>query len=100
MSMRAQPARFRPPPRSRPPAPRRPADLSWGRGPGAFSPATPVEAARAEVRLPVAQVNDGNLHRFSFTDENTTVRFVVISRPDGRLATALDACQTCGPQGY
>jgi FTR1 family protein len=76
------------------------ADHVYARAAGVLSPATPVEAASAEVRLPVAQVNDGNLHRFSFTDESTTVRFIVIRRPDGRLATALDACQICGPQGY
>jgi uncharacterized membrane protein len=45
-------------------------------------------------------VGDGNLHRFSFTQDGTTVRFIVIRKPDGKLAAALDACQLCGPLGY
>lgn len=65
-----------------------------------LSPATPVESSDDAIRLPAAQVNDGNLHRFSFTRGATTTRFLVIRRPDGTLATALDACQICGPIGY
>lgn len=76
------------------------AEHVYARAAAELSPATPVEAASEEIRLPAAQVNDGNLHRFSFTQGSTTTRFLVIRRPDGSLATALDACQLCGPQGY
>jgi FTR1 family protein len=76
------------------------AEHVYARTATALSPATPVEAAGTEVRIPLGGVNDGNLHRFSFTDENTSVRFIVIRQPDGQLATVLDACQICGPEGY
>lgn len=76
------------------------AEHVYARGATELSPATPVEAASDVVRIAVAQVNDGILHRFSFTREHATVRFIVIRRPDGHLATALDACQICGPLGY
>lgn len=76
------------------------ADYVYARSTAELSPATPVEAVGDAVRIPVVQVNDGNLHRFRLTRNNTGIRFIVIRRPDGRLATALDACQICGPQGY
>lgn len=60
----------------------------------------PVEASSATVRIPVANVNDGALHHFRFTHERSSVGFLVIRRPDGRLAVALEACTICGPHGY
>ena len=59
-----------------------------------------VDLRPLEVRLPLAQVNDGNLHRFQLLHGNTGVRFIVIRRPDGQVVAALDACQICGPEGY
>ena len=76
------------------------AEYVHARGAAELSPATPVEATDDVVRIPVAQVNDGNLHRFQLIHNRTGIRFIVIRRPDGRLATGLDACQICGPQGY
>jgi len=76
------------------------AEHVYARAAAELSPATPVEPAGEEIRLPVAQVNGGTLHRFSFTHGATTTRFLVIRRPDGSLVAALDACQICGPQGY
>lgn len=76
------------------------ADYVYARSATDLSPAKPVEASSNVVRVPVAEVNDGNLHRFSFTHNKTTVRFIVLRRPDGTLAAALDACQICGLQGY
>lgn len=76
------------------------AEYVYARGAAELSPATPVEAVGDAVRIPVAAVNDGALHRFLLRHNRTGIRFLVIRRPDGRLATALDACQICGPQGY
>ena len=76
------------------------ADFLYARSAAQLSPATPVTAASEAVRIPVAEVNDGNLHRFRLTEGITTVRFIVIRHPDGHLAAALDACRICGPLGY
>jgi len=54
----------------------------------------------AAVRIPVAAVSDGNLHRFVIDDQGVHVRFIVIAKPDHTLAVALDACAICGTQGY
>jgi uncharacterized membrane protein len=52
------------------------------------------------VKIPVAMVSDGNLHRFAVESDGVTVRMIVIQRPDKSLATAFDACEICGSKGY
>ncbi len=76
------------------------AEYVYARSAAELSPATPVEAASDVIRIPIAQVNDGSLHRFILQHDRVGVRFIVIRRPDQRLAVALDACRICGPQGY
>ena len=75
-------------------------DFVYARAAAQLSPATHVEAANGEVRLPVAELNDGHLHRFNIVDGINSARFIIIRRPNGTLAAALDACQICGPMGY
>ena len=76
------------------------AEFIYARSTSALSPATPVAAVNGFVRIPVATVNDGDLHRFSIEADGVTVRMIVIRRPDQTLATAFDACEICGNQGY
>ena len=64
-----------------------------------LSPSTAVTAIQGVVRIPVANVSDGNLHRFLYQGEEGTARFVVL-RIGARYAAALDACAICGSQGY
>ena len=66
----------------------------------ALSVPKPVVFENAAVRIPVAAVSDGNLHRFVIEDQGVNVRFIIIEKPDHSLAVALDACQICGTQGY
>ena len=76
------------------------ADSVYARAAAQLSPAQPVEAVSGEVRIPVPELEDGNLHRFSIERGVESVRFIVLKKPDGTLAAALDACQLCGPMGY
>lgn len=76
------------------------ADYVYARAAAQLSPAALVEAVNGEVRLPVVRVNDGKLHRFQLVQGVNSVRFIVIRRPGGKLAAALDACTICGPKGY
>ena len=76
------------------------ADHVYARAAAQLSPAESIESVNGEIRLPLAQVNDGTLHRFQLLHGNTGVRFIVIRRPDGQVVAALDACQICGPLGY
>ncbi|MFQ5927520.1 MAG: Fe-S-containing protein, partial [Terriglobia bacterium] len=76
------------------------AEYVYARSDQALSPARAVTPLGEFIRIPVSEVRDANLHRFSWTANGITVRFIVIRRPDGSLATALDACRLCGTVGY
>jgi len=75
------------------------AEYLYAKNQTALSPAQSVEPYQGEVRIPVASVSDGSLHRFQLKSELGTARFVVLY-VGGRYATALDACSICGSQGY
>jgi high-affinity iron transporter len=76
------------------------AEFIYARQSTALSPSEPIALQNGAVRIPVASVSDGNLHRFELQDEGVNVRFIVIQKPDHTLATAFDACAICGTQGY
>ncbi len=61
--------------------------------------AQPVQAIGDKVRIPLAEVQDGNLHLFTLTADGQSIRFMVIKKPNG-YGTALDACLICGAEGY
>lgn len=73
---------------------------AYARAQSALTPAEPVAAVAGWVRLPVAQVDDGRLHRYAAQTASGPVRFFAMRRPDGSIAVALDACQICGAMGY
>ena len=53
-----------------------------------------------QVQVPITEVSDGNLHFFRTEVSNTSLRFIVIRKPDGSWGTALDACMICGWSGF
>ena len=53
-----------------------------------------------EVRIPLAQVSDGDLHRFQAQENGTDIRFWLYQKPDGKIATVFDACEICGAVGF
>ncbi|MBI2820020.1 MAG: DUF2318 domain-containing protein [Acidobacteria bacterium] len=75
------------------------AEYLYAKNQTALSPSTAVTAVQGAVRLPLAEVSDGNLHRFLYQGAEGTARFVVLRIGD-RYAAALDACAICGTQGY
>ncbi len=76
------------------------AEFIYAKQASELSVPTPLTASAGLVRIPVASVSDGNLHRFSVDSDGVTVRMIVIQRPDKTLATAFDACEICGSKGY
>ena len=75
------------------------AEFIYAKNLTALSPAAPVTENGGLLRIPVDAVSDGNLHRFSYSAGDATARFIVV-RVGTRIATALDACEICGSQGY
>ncbi|HWF06965.1 MAG TPA: Fe-S-containing protein [Bryobacteraceae bacterium] len=76
------------------------AEFVYARQSSALSPTEPVAMQNGAVRIPVASVSDGVLHRFEVEDDGIGVRFIVVEKPDKTLAAALDACEICGPKGF
>jgi len=61
-------------------------------------------AGKDELRVPLSEVRDGNLHLFTVNVSDTTAgsqsyRFLIIKKPQG-WGVALDACRICGAEGY
>jgi high-affinity iron transporter len=76
------------------------AEFVYARAAAALAPATVLAAQRGEVRVPVAQLGNSSLHFYSVAANGTTVRFLVVRKPDGQYGAALDACLICGWAGY
>ena len=75
------------------------ADFIYAKVNAAPPQARAVEVVDNAVRIPVAEVQDGNLHLFTLNTNGQSIRFMVIKKPNG-YGTALDACLICGAEGY
>jgi high-affinity iron transporter len=76
------------------------AEFIYAKSVSALSPATEVTFVNGQVSIPLTQVQDGDLHRYSAQENGTTVRFWLYQKPDGKIATVLDACEICGAVGF
>ena len=76
------------------------AEFIYTQGVSALSPATEVAFVNGRVSIPLAQVSDGDLHRFQATENGTAIRFWLYQKPDGKIATVFDACEICGSRGF
>jgi high-affinity iron transporter len=76
------------------------AEFIYARQSTALSASEQVTLQDGAVRIPVASVSDGILHRYELADGGIHVRFIAIEKPDHSIATAFDACQICGTQGF
>ena len=76
------------------------AEFIYTKSVSALSPATEVTFVNGQVSIPLTQVQDGDLHRYSAQENGTTIRFWLYQKPDGKIATVLDACEICGALGF
>jgi high-affinity iron transporter len=72
----------------------------YGKVAAAPAPSQPLVAQDNLVRIPLTDLTDASLHFYSADVNGSVIRFIVIHKPNGDYATALDACQICGPSGY
>jgi high-affinity iron transporter len=75
------------------------ADFIYTRANSAPPTSRPVAAVGNELRVPLSEVQDANLHLFTVNIGGQSLRFMVIKKPNG-WGTALDACRICGAEGY
>jgi high-affinity iron transporter len=76
------------------------AEFIYTKSVSALSPAQEVTFVNGQVSIPLSQVSDGDLHRFSANENGTSVRFWLYQKPDGKVATVFDACEICGGVGF
>jgi len=75
------------------------ADFIYARANSAPPTARVIAAAGNKIRVPISEVQDGNLHLFTVNAGGQSIRFMIIKKPSG-WGTALDACRICGAEGY
>ena len=70
--------------------------------PVALTPPQPYQEEGNMIVIPLKDVEDGHLHRFSYTATGgNNVRFIVVKKPKGgSYGIGLDACDICGLAGY
>ena len=76
------------------------AEFIYAKSTTSLSPAHDVAFVGGHVTIPVSEISDGELHRYSANLDGKEVRFLIFKKPDGRVVTVLDACQICGPVGF
>ena len=76
------------------------AQFIYAKSTTALSPATTLTFQNGEIRIPVTQVYDGDLHRFVVKENGVAIRFWLYQKPDGKIATVFDACEICGAAGF
>lgn len=57
--------------------------------------ATSVTASVGKVTIPIADLNDGQAHFYSYKGQSGKIPFFVIKGKDGTLRAAFDACDVC-----
>jgi uncharacterized membrane protein len=76
------------------------AEFIYAKSVNTVSTATPLSFTNGALSIPVAQVSDGDLHRYEVREGGTKVRFLLYQKPDGKVAAIFDACEICGPVGF
>jgi uncharacterized membrane protein len=76
------------------------AEFVYAKSASALSPSTEVTFTNGQVKIPLLQVSDGDLHRYATKENGVEVRFFLYQKPDGKIATVFDACDICGAVGF
>src|SRR5579872_1770366 len=76
------------------------AEFVYAKSQSALSPSTEVTFTNGQVTIPLAQVGDGDLHRYEAKENGIAIRFWLYQKPDGKIATVFDACEICGAVGF
>jgi FTR1 family protein len=76
------------------------AEFIYAKSVSALSPASEVTFVNGQVAIPLQQLYDGDLHRFEAKENGAEIRFWLYQKPDGKIASVLDACEICGAMGF
>jgi len=76
------------------------AQFIYAKGASALSAAQTVIFRDGPVTIDTTGMQSGELRRYSANIGGHDVRFLLYRKPDGRIATVLDACSICGSVGF
>jgi uncharacterized membrane protein len=76
------------------------AEVIYAEGPPPLSQATEVTFTNGKAVISTRDLPQGELQRYSAKVNETTVRFLLYRKPDGKIASVFDACQICGGVGF
>ncbi|MDR3244506.1 MAG: Fe-S-containing protein, partial [Elusimicrobiota bacterium] len=66
-----------------------------------LSPAEAMIIESDNIIIPIANIDDGHLHRFAYAaSDGTEVRFIIVKKNASAYGVGLDACDICGQTGY
>lgn len=66
-----------------------------------LSPSEDFQIEGNRIFIPLEQVSDGHLHRFSWENgKGKTVRFIIVQKKGTNFGIGFDACEVCGNVGY
>ena len=76
--------------------------VTVGRSGTGAEAASTTTAAGGDVKIALADVNDGKAHFYSYDAGGTQVKYFVLKSSDGKVRAAFDACDVCYAQkkGY
>ena len=76
--------------------------VTVGRNGTGAEAASTTTAAGGDVKIALADVNDGKAHFYSYDAGGTQVKYFVLKSSDGKVRAAFDACDVCYAQkkGY
>ena len=76
------------------------AEFIYTKSVNALSPASQVTFTNGVVAIPLAQVSDGDLHRYAAHEGGIEIRFLLYQKPDSKVVAIFDACEICGSVGF
>lgn len=66
-----------------------------------LSPSEEFQIEGNEIFIPLEQVSDGHLHRFTWVnDAGKGIRFIIVQKKGTSFGVGFDACDVCGDVGY
>jgi high-affinity iron transporter len=76
------------------------AEFIYAKSLSAPQKATEIAFVNGEASIPLKEVQDGDIHFYQASENGVEVRFWLYQKPDGKIATVLDACEICGSVGF
>jgi high-affinity iron transporter len=76
------------------------AEFIYAKSLSAPQKATEITFVNGQASIPLKDVSDGDIHFFRASENGVEVRFWLYQKPDGKIATVLDACEICGSVGF